>query len=68
MARNALVRAILHAEADDLVGRNVAALVTTPVGLEGRPSKSLTLSQAQALIKAAVASRLYAYCAGITWT
>lgn len=61
MARNALVRAIRHAEADDLVARNVAALVTAPRGLEGRPSKSLTLLQAQALIKAAVASRLYAY-------
>ena len=61
MARNSLVRAIRHAEANDLVGRNVAALVTPPKGLEGRPSKSLTLPQAQALIKAAERSQLHAY-------
>jgi hypothetical protein len=39
----ALKRAIRHAEANDLVSRNVAALVDTPKGQEGRPSKSLTL-------------------------
>jgi len=61
IAHNALVRAIRHAEANDLVGRNVAALVASPKGLEGRPSKSLTLPQARALIKAAKASRLHAY-------
>jgi integrase len=61
IARNALTRAIRHAEADDLVRRNVAALVTPPKGLEGRPSKSLTLPQAQALVMAAETSRLHAY-------
>ncbi len=61
IAHNGLVRAIRYAEANDLVGRNVAALVDSPEGLEGRPSKSLTLPQAQALIKAAKASRLRAY-------
>ena len=61
IARNGLVRAIRYAEANDLVGRNVAALVTPPKGMEGRPSKSLTLAQAQALIKAAQTSRLHAY-------
>jgi integrase len=61
MACNSLVRVIRHAEASDLVGRNVAALVTPPKGLEGRPSKSLTLEQAQALFKAAEDSRLHAY-------
>ena len=61
IAHNSLVRAIRHAEANDLVGRNVAALVASPEGLEGRPSKSLTLPQAQALIRAAEASRLHAY-------
>jgi len=35
--------------------------VTPPKGLEGRPSKSLTLHQAQALIRAAEGSRLHAY-------
>jgi integrase len=43
------------------VGRNVAALVAPPKGREGRPSKSLTVEQALALIKAAEASRLQAY-------
>ena len=61
IVRNALTRAIRHAEANDLVRRNVAALVTSPKGLEGRPSKSLTLAQAQALVKAAETSRLRAY-------
>jgi hypothetical protein len=40
---NSLTRAIRHAEADDLVGRNVATLVNVPTGTSGRPSKSLTL-------------------------
>lgn len=53
IAHNCLVRAIRHAEADDLVGRNVAALVKPPTGRQGRPSKALTVDQAQALIDAA---------------
>jgi integrase len=53
MGHLALKRAIRHAEANDLVSRNVAALVDTPKGQEGRPSKSLTLDQAVALIGAA---------------
>ena len=35
--------------------------MTPPKGLEGRPSKSLTVEQAQALVKAARTSRLHAY-------
>jgi hypothetical protein len=42
MGHLALKRTIRHAEANDLVGRNVAALADTPKGQEGRPSKSLT--------------------------
>ena len=53
MGHLALKRAIRHAEANDLVGRNVAALVDTPKGQHGRPSKSLTLDQAVAVITAA---------------
>jgi integrase len=53
MGHLALKRAIRHAEADDLVSRNIAALVDTPKGQEGRPSKSLTLDQAVAVITAA---------------
>jgi integrase len=59
--RLCLERAIRHAEVRDLVGRNVAALIKAPSGRAGRPSKSLTLKQAQDLLQAAVGSRLYAY-------
>ena len=62
IAHNVLVRAIRHAERDDLVGRNVAALVKPPKGqLGGRPSKSLTLEQAVSLMAAARGTRLEAY-------
>jgi integrase len=53
LIHNCLTRAIRHAEARDLVRRNVAALIETPKGQEGRPSKSLTLEQAVAVIAAA---------------
>src|SRR6202158_2343042 len=53
MGHLALKRAIRHAEANDLVSRNVAALADTPKGQDGRPSKSLTLDQAVAVIAAA---------------
>ena len=61
IARGSLVRAIKHAEAHDLVGRNVATLVDTPKGREGRRSRSLTLDQARTVLKAAQESRIYAY-------
>jgi len=62
IAHNVLVRAIRQAERDDLVGRNVAALVKPPKGQgAGRPSKSLTLEQAVSLIAAARGTRLEAY-------
>src|ERR1700689_5425325 len=53
MGHLALKRAIRHAEAGDLISRNVATLADTPKGQEGRPSKSLTLDQAIAVITAA---------------
>jgi integrase len=53
IAHNCLVRAIRHAEAGDIVGRNVAALVRPPTGRPGRPSKALTVDQAQTLVKVA---------------
>jgi integrase len=53
MGHLALKRAIRHAEANDVVSRNVATLVDTPRGQEGRLSKSLTLDQAVAIIAAA---------------
>lgn len=61
--RLSLERAIRQAEADDLVGRNVAALVKAPQGRTGRPSKSFTLEQAKALLAAAERSRWHAYVA-----
>jgi len=63
ITRNSLVRAIRHAEADDLVGRNVAALVKSSRGRSGRPSKSFTLDQAKALLAAAEPTRWHAYVA-----
>ena len=61
ITRNSLERAIRHAESNDLVGRNVAALVKTPHGRSGRPSKSFTLEQAKALLAASERKRLHAY-------
>jgi hypothetical protein len=43
MGHLALKRTIRHTEANDLVSRNVAALVDTPEGQQGRPSRSLIL-------------------------
>jgi integrase len=61
VAHNAIERAIRHAEANDHVRRNVAALVRPPSGQPGRPSKSLTLDQAYTLIAAADGSPIGAY-------
>jgi integrase len=47
--------------ARDKVKRNVAALCEIPAGRQGRPSKSLNLDQAKAVLAAAEESRLYAY-------
>ena len=63
ITRNSLERAIRHAESNDLVGRNVAALVKPPRGRTGRPSKSFTLDQAKALLTAAERTRWHAYVA-----
>jgi integrase len=63
ITHNALERAIRHAEANDLVGRNVAALVKPPRGRAGRPSKSFTVEQAKALLVAADGTRWHAYVA-----
>lgn len=63
MGHNALTRVIRHAEARDLVGRNVAVLVDTPRGQTGRPSKSLSPEQASALLAAAEGTRMHAYIA-----
>lgn len=56
-----LNRAIKNAQARDKVKRNVVALCEVPVGLEGRPSKSLTFDQAVAVLNASEQSNLHAY-------
>jgi integrase len=56
-----LNRAINRAMARDQVKRNVVALCSVPKGRSGRPSKSLTLDQAKALLAASEAGRLHAY-------
>jgi hypothetical protein len=61
ITRNSLERAIRHAESNDLVGRNVAALVKAPAGRSGRRSKSFTLEQAKGLLAASERTRLHAY-------
>jgi integrase len=62
ISHNVLVRVIRHAERDGLAARNVAALIKPPKGQRaGRPSKSLTLEQATALMDAAKGTRLEAY-------
>ena len=58
---NCLTRAVRHAEGQNLVRRNVLALVDTPRGLEGRHSQSLTLAEAPALLEAAESWRLHAF-------
>jgi integrase len=61
IAHNVLTRALRHAEANRHVMHNVAALVETPKGQSGRPSKALTAEQAAAVLRAAEGSRLSAY-------
>ncbi|MFC4116486.1 site-specific integrase [Nonomuraea zeae] len=56
-----LKRAIRQAQARDMVLRNVADLVTTPKGTDGRPSRALTRQQAAAVLRAAKSSELHAY-------
>jgi integrase len=56
-----LNRAIKRAMARDKVKRNVVALCSVPKGKSGRPSKALTFAQAEAVLKAAECSRMYAY-------
>jgi integrase len=55
---------IQHAMIAGLAGRNVAAIVnSTPRGNAGRPSKALSVAQAEAVPEAAKGTRLEAYLA-----
>jgi integrase len=56
-----LERSICHAQASDLVARNVASLVSAPAGRVGRPSQALTFDQAATLLHASEGRPLSAY-------
>lgn len=59
--KSILRRAVTRAQARDKVKRNVVLLCETPTGQVGRPSKALTLDQAQALVEKATGSTMGAY-------
>ncbi|MFD3922520.1 tyrosine-type recombinase/integrase [Streptomyces sp. NPDC058595] len=61
MVHSILRRAIAHAQRRDKVARNVAELVETPEGRPGRPSKSLSLEQARAVLQARPGTWIHAY-------
>jgi integrase len=58
-----LIQAIRNAMVNDLVVRNVADLAAVPTGRPGRPSRSLNLEQAVAVLDAAKGERLWPYVA-----
>ncbi len=58
---NGLRRAVKQAMARDRVKRNVVELCSVPRGQQGRPSRSLTLEQAKALLSAAAETPMHAY-------
>jgi integrase len=61
LIRSCLNRSVKRAMARDKVKRNVVELCSIPVGQPGRPSKSLTLAQGEAVLAAAVDTPMYAY-------
>ncbi len=63
LARMILIQAIRNAMVNDLVVRNVAGLAAVPTGMPGRPSRSLDLEQALAVLDAAKGERLWPYVA-----
>ena len=63
LARMILIQASRNAMVNDLVVRNVAELTTVPTGQSGRPSRSLNLEQALAVLDAARGERLWPYVA-----
>lgn len=56
-----LRRSVTRAQAREKVKRNVVLLCDIPQGLDGRPSKSLTFHQAEALLAAAEDTPMHAY-------
>ncbi|MEU9498722.1 site-specific integrase [Streptomyces sp. NPDC048196] len=56
-----LNRSVKRAMARDKVKRNVVELCSVPTGQLGRPSKALTLTQAETVLKAAERTSMHAY-------
>ncbi|WP_218671701.1 hypothetical protein [Microbispora sp. GKU 823] len=61
LVRSYLNRAVKRAMARDLVKRNIVELCSTPTGKGGRPSKALTMAQAEAVLTAAEGTRMHGY-------
>ncbi|MFK0145899.1 tyrosine recombinase XerC [Streptomyces griseus] len=61
MIHSILRRSINHGQRRGKVARNVAELVEVPPGRPGRPSKSLTLEQGEAVLQAKAGSWIHAY-------
>lgn len=59
--RRCLRLAVRRAQIQGLVDRNVVELSEVPKGRAGRPSKSLTLAQAKAILTATAEHRMHAY-------
>ncbi|MGH3702100.1 MAG: tyrosine-type recombinase/integrase [Pseudonocardiaceae bacterium] len=59
--RSCLNRSINRAMARDKVKRNVVALCSVPTGQPGRPSKALTVAQAETVLAAAEHTRMRGY-------
>lgn len=59
--RSCLNRSVKRAMARDKVKRNVVELCSIPTGKPGRPSRSLTMAQAEAILEAAKGHRMYPY-------
>ncbi|WP_131736331.1 site-specific integrase [Actinomadura roseirufa] len=55
--RSILKRSVARAQARDKVKRNVVMLCELPQGRTGRPSKSLTMAQAEAVLEAAESAK-----------
>jgi integrase len=60
-ARQAVRRSLRRAVVHELVIRNVAEYVELPEGLPGRPSKSFTAAQADAILRGTRDHRMHAY-------
>ncbi|WP_345981753.1 site-specific integrase [Streptomyces sp. DSS69] len=61
MVHSILRRSISQGQRRGKVARNVAELVEVPKGRAGRPSKSLTLEQGEAVLRAMAGSWIHAY-------